>query len=187
MRFFIIFGPPAVGKMTVAKELSSIMGYPYFHNHMSIELGLKYFKWGSPSFRRVDDTIRFTIFEEMAKSGHNGFIFTFAWAVDLESDLQYLKKVTDIFQNSEIYHIELECSLEERLRRNKLPDRLEEKPSKRDTAVSERRLLESDHKYRFNTLKGEFDLSNHLRIDTTDMTPSQVAEQIVKHFQLKDR
>ncbi len=185
MKFLIIFGPPAVGKMTVAKELSLIMGYPYFHNHMSIELGLRYFEWGSPSFKRVDDAIRFTIFEEMAKSDYEGFIFTFAWAVDLESDQQYLRKVKDIFHEWEIYHIELECDLDERLRRNKLPDRLEEKPSKRDTVFSERILLESDQEYRFNTFEGEFDLSNYLRIDTTDMTPSQVAEQIVAHFRLK--
>lgn len=187
MRFFIIFGPPAVGKMTVAKELSSITGFPYFHNHLSIELGLRYFEWGSSSFRRVDNAIRFTIFEEIAKSMYEGFIFTFAWAVDLEDDLLYLKRVKEVFSGSEIYHIELECNLDERLRRNSLPDRLAAKPSKQDVKFSEELLLEHDSKYRFNTKEGEYDLKNYLRIDSTLLTAREVAEQIVKHFELTDK
>jgi len=173
--------------MTVAKELSSITGFPYFHNHLSIELGLRYFEWGSSSFRRVDDAIRFTIFEEIAKSMYEGFIFTFAWAVDLEDDLLYLKRVKEVFSGSEIYHIELECNLDERLRRNSLPDRLAAKPSKQDVKFSEELLLEHDSKYRFNTKEGEYDLKNYLRIDSTLLTAREVAEQIVKHFELTDK
>jgi len=32
-----IVGPPAVGKMTVGRELSSLTGFPFFHNHLTIE------------------------------------------------------------------------------------------------------------------------------------------------------
>ena len=33
----IIFGPPAVGKMTVGSKLSKLTGLKLFHNHMTIE------------------------------------------------------------------------------------------------------------------------------------------------------
>ena len=43
MNFIIIYGPAAVGKMTVGKELSKLTGYKLFHNHMSIEFVLQFF------------------------------------------------------------------------------------------------------------------------------------------------
>ena len=35
MKFVIIFGPPAVGKMTVGYELAKFTGLKVFHNHMT--------------------------------------------------------------------------------------------------------------------------------------------------------
>jgi shikimate kinase len=37
MKFVLIFGPQAVGKMTVGQELAKITGLKLFHNHMTIE------------------------------------------------------------------------------------------------------------------------------------------------------
>ena len=44
----MMFGPPAVGKMAVGRELSTLTGYPLFHNHMSIEPILDVFPWAHP-------------------------------------------------------------------------------------------------------------------------------------------
>ncbi|GAE48204.1 hypothetical protein JCM21738_5289 [Mesobacillus boroniphilus JCM 21738] len=38
MKFVLIFGPQAVGKMTVGHELEKITELKLFHNHMTIEL-----------------------------------------------------------------------------------------------------------------------------------------------------
>ena len=43
MKLIIIFGPPAVGKMTVGYELAKITGLRLFHNHMTIDLVLNFF------------------------------------------------------------------------------------------------------------------------------------------------
>ena len=43
MKFVILFGPLAVGKMTVGQELEKITGLKLFHNHMTIELVLPFF------------------------------------------------------------------------------------------------------------------------------------------------
>jgi shikimate kinase len=37
MHFVLIFGPPAVGKMTVGHEVAQRTGFKLFHNHLSIE------------------------------------------------------------------------------------------------------------------------------------------------------
>ena len=43
MKFVIIVGPHAVGKMTVGQELEKITGLKLFHNHMTIELVSPFF------------------------------------------------------------------------------------------------------------------------------------------------
>jgi len=37
-KLIILFGPPAVGKMTVGKELADLTGLKLFHNHMTYKL-----------------------------------------------------------------------------------------------------------------------------------------------------
>ncbi len=37
MRLVILFGPPAVGKMTVGYELEKLTGLRLFHNHMTVD------------------------------------------------------------------------------------------------------------------------------------------------------
>lgn len=49
-KLLILFGPPAVGKMTVGKELSALTGMKLFHNHMTIELVLPFFEFGTPPY-----------------------------------------------------------------------------------------------------------------------------------------
>lgn len=43
MKFILIFGPQAVGKMTVGHELEKITSMKLFHNHQTIELLYPYF------------------------------------------------------------------------------------------------------------------------------------------------
>ncbi|MBC8077907.1 MAG: hypothetical protein H7Y32_17655, partial [Chloroflexales bacterium] len=50
MDFVLIFGPPAVGKMTVGHELARPTGLKLFHNHMTIDLVLPFFPFGTPPF-----------------------------------------------------------------------------------------------------------------------------------------
>jgi len=50
MKLVFIYGLPAVGKLTVAKKLSKITGFPIFHNHLVIEMISPIFSFGSPGF-----------------------------------------------------------------------------------------------------------------------------------------
>lgn len=38
MKLIFIYGQPAVGKLTVAKELEKITGYKILHNHLFVDL-----------------------------------------------------------------------------------------------------------------------------------------------------
>ena len=62
-----------------------------------------------------------------------GIIFTYIWAFDLQEDWDYIHHVENIFESKggTVYFVELEAELDERLERNKSPNRLEHKPKKR--------------------------------------------------------
>ena len=85
MKLVIIFGPQAMGKMTVGQELEKITKLKLFHNHMTIELVSPFFSYGTPQGKRLVSLFRQEIFEEVAKSDLPGLIFTFVWALDAES------------------------------------------------------------------------------------------------------
>ncbi len=36
MRLVFIYGPPGVGKLTVARELAALTGFKLFHNHLTV-------------------------------------------------------------------------------------------------------------------------------------------------------
>ncbi|MDD6041964.1 MAG: shikimate kinase, partial [Clostridia bacterium] len=71
-----------------------------------------------------------------------------------------------------------------RLERNKTENRLRNKASKRDVALSDRRVMAEDTAYRLVSLPGEIPFENYLRIDNTHLTAQQAARQIQQHFGL---
>ena len=148
----MLFGPPAVGKMTVGYELQRLTGVRLFHNHMAIELALNFFEFGTLEFRHIVQSIRHEVFATVAKSNLPGLTFTFVWNFDNPVATKLTEAVVEIFEavGAEIYYVELFSELEERLRRNSTALRLEQKPSKRDIDASTQRLLANEDK-RLNT------------------------------------
>jgi chloramphenicol 3-O-phosphotransferase len=186
MKLIILFGPQAVGKMTVGQELERITELKLFHNHMTIELVAPFFSYGSESGKRLVNLFRKEIFEEVAKSDLYGLIFTFVWAFDQQSDWDYIREVSGIFesQGGEVYFVELEAEMDERLLRNKSPHRLVHKPTKRNVEWSENELKSTMVTYRLNSNDGEITKENYMRIDNTNMSPEEVAKVIKERFQL---
>jgi hypothetical protein len=186
MKLIIITGSPASGKMTIGQELAKLTDLKLFFNHQSLDLVNQYFDFGTKPFRRLDDTIRFALFEEVAKSDLKGLIFTVVLAFDLQEDIAYLYKVAAIFkaQNTKIGLVELHTDLDERLKRNKTENRLKHKPSKRDLAFSENNLLYFEGKYRMQSQEGDLSGIDILKIENTNLTAAEVAKLIKKHFDL---
>lgn len=181
MHFLVLFGPPAVGKMTVGDEITRLTGIPVFHNHLSIEPVLRFFPFGTPPFGRLVDSFRVSLMEEVAHSDLPGLIFTFVWSLDHKGDEEFVADICKIFEGvgADIALIELRADLEQRLYRNKTDKRLAEKPSKRDTEASDRRILEIEQRHRMYS-DGSIPLGyRHLVIDNTNRTAEDVALEIV--------
>jgi hypothetical protein len=169
--------------MTIGKELEKITEFTLFHNHMTIELLHPFFGFTSETWR-LSDLIRTEMFKAMAASETKGVIFTYVWAFDMAEDWEFVRKTCGIFESNdhEVYFVEVEADMETRIRRNKGPDRLEQKPTKRNIEESERELMESMETHRLNSFEGEIEHKNYLRINNADLEPDKAAELIKGKF-----
>ena len=183
MNLIIVIGSGAVGKMTVSQELMKITDYRLFHNHMMIEPVIDIFgKFNGAVVNKLRDCI----FDEYINSDNEGLIFTYMWAFDMQSDWDYINGLYEKFKatGGNVYFVELVADQAVRIERNKTPNRLENKASKRNIELSENRLLREDSKYRLVSREGEIPYENYIRIDNTYMNPSVAARLIKDHFDL---
>ncbi|WP_044338838.1 AAA family ATPase [Rossellomorea aquimaris] len=186
MKLILLFGPQAVGKMTVGQELEKKTDLKLFHNHMTIELLQPFFGF-SEEMWSICHMMREEIFKAYSKGDEYGMIYTFMWAFNEKGDWEWVEKVTGIFEanGADVYFVELESDLDVRLERNKTPNRLQHKPTKRNIEDSEKRLLESLDSLRLNSYKGEIDREKYLKINNTNLSAEEVAEMVIREFQLE--
>ena len=182
MSLIILIGPPAVGKMTVGQELEKLSGYKLFHNHTAIELVLPYFGYDTREGRGLVSTVRNAFYDAFAVSDQPGFIITYVWAFDVDGEREYIEGVAEKFAAAgrEIFWVELEAGLDERLKRNRTENRLTHKPSKRNLAWSDNNVREMSEEYRLNSLDAEIAHPNYLRLDTNNASATVTAQNIWK-------
>ncbi|MDE1828189.1 MAG: AAA family ATPase [Candidatus Micrarchaeota archaeon] len=78
MKLVVIYGPPAVGKLSVAMELATMTNYKLFHNHVSVDFVKTIFEFGTPTFNRLVNKYRIELLENAARE-QISTIFTSAW------------------------------------------------------------------------------------------------------------
>ena len=185
MDLIIILGSGAVGKMTVGQELMKITDFRLFHNHIAIEPVLELFGRFEAS---LVEKIREDCFEAFLKTDYQGMIFTYMMAFDLPSEWEYIKRVEERFEatGGTVYYVELVADREVRLKRNKTENRLLHKASKRDTVISDDRMTREETKYRLESREGEVPFENYIKIDNTNLEPSEAAKMIKDRFALPD-
>jgi hypothetical protein len=186
MNFIMIFGPQAVGKMTVGQELEKRLGYRLLHNHMTIDLLVPFFGF-SEEMWRLSAHFREEIFRSVAKTDLPGFTFTFLWDFSNQEDWEVVERMCSIFREQQIpiYFVELQANVERRLKRNVTENRLAHKPTKRDIARSEENLLRSMKTGRLQSREGEIYEENYIRIQTDELTAPETADKIVRYFGLE--
>ncbi|MCM3739449.1 shikimate kinase [Oceanobacillus luteolus] len=171
--------------MTVGQELEKITGLKLFHNHMTIDLVAPILGF-TPEMWKLVNNFRMEMFKVVAKSDLDGLIFTFVWAFNLQSDWDYVEQVCEIFETNggTVYFVEHTATLDERIERNKSPNRLEHKPTKRNVEWSEKELKESMKKHRLNSFDGEIKKDKYIKIDNTNLSAKEVAEMIKERFKV---
>lgn len=188
MRLLLIIGPPAVGKMTVGREIALRSSFRLFHNHHTIEPLAEVFGHGTAPFQLLNDEFRRRVIEEAAHHGLD-LIFTFVWNMEDPDDAAAVERLVAPFLGvgGEVAVIELAADLATRLARNRGESRLAAKPTKRDLSWSDddlRRMeshqLNSDPTGGNSTPADTFlDNHRHLRLHTADLSAAQTAEVVL--------
>ena len=186
MQLLVLFGPPAVGKMTVGREIVRQSDFRLFHNHASIEPLLDVFDYGTTPFNRLQTEIRNRVIEEAARAGTN-LVFTYVWALELAEDAAALRAQLGPYLDSgaDVAFVELYADLPTRLERNRTELRLAEKKSKRDLEFSDANVRELD-RFVLSTsptrrTPAEELIAEHrfLRVDNSRLEPAETAAQIL--------
>lgn len=123
---------------------------------------------------------------ELAVKHNVDLIFTYVCAFEMPEEREYLTKLADLFVSNggEFYFVELSADLATRLARNETPYRMERKASKRDVEWSKNNLLKDAKNHRLNSDDGEVWFENHMKIDNTNLSPDEVADMVIKRFDL---
>jgi len=77
MDLLFLHGGAASGKLTTARALEELLGYPVFHNHLVVDMLLPIFPFGSEPFVRLREQFWLAVFSEAAIGGRS-ITFTFA-------------------------------------------------------------------------------------------------------------
>ncbi len=76
MDLVMLYGPPAVGKLTIAQALAERTGLKLFHNHLVLDAITAVFEFRSPTYRRLREGIWLDVFASAAREDIS-LIFTF--------------------------------------------------------------------------------------------------------------
>ena len=176
MNLVFIYGPPAVGKLTVAQELAALTGYKLFHNHLTVDLALAFFDFGTKEFGKYLDDLRMQAFERAAKANLPGVIFTFVFGYPF--DTLFVEDVQAIVEENggSVCYVQLTCPREELERRVVHESRL--RSNKVKTVEKLRELLKR------NDLFTPIPHVASLTIDTQLTAPRDAAQKIIAHYAL---
>lgn len=179
-KLLIIFGPPAVGKLTVARELAKTTDFKIFHNHMIDDVIKNYFPYESPQLNSLSFEFRKRIIEECTKAGMN-LIFTYFWKFDLDRGKRNIDTYKKIVEDNggEVFFAELFAPIKERLKRAADAERHKHKIATGPEAVEE---IEKMHKT--SSMGDFFYKTNYIFIDNSNLAPKEVALQIKDKFDL---
>ena len=172
MRLLFLHGPPAAGKLTIAREVAAITGFRVFHNHVTVDALLSVFEFGSPPFIELRERIWLDVMTEAANTGMSGLIFTFAPEGTVRTN--FVPNLMARLRSAGVvmHFIKLRCpdaEIEKRL----------DAPSRRDS-----QKLRSVELFRSLRDAGAFkypELPADLTIDTSELRPRESARLIVDH------
>ena len=111
MKLIIIYGPPASGKYTIAKEIEKISGYRVFHNHEVIDLCSSVLDKKSPRFWQFARELRTEMLKEAIKQKIKGITITLAYTGESNFIENLIKLVEK--NKGKVYLIKLNCNIKD--------------------------------------------------------------------------
>ncbi len=172
----MLYGPPAVGKLTVARVLAARTGFRVLHNHLLVDLSHALFGYGTEASRVFTRRVRGVSLEAARAEHLPGVILTYVYARDRDAYILGLCDGAEA-QGDDVCLVRLTCEAETLEARVADPART---AFNKLTSVTGLRgkLAELDEPF------GAVDGRESLGLRTDEMTPDEAAERVVRHFGL---
>ena len=174
MHLITLMGPPAVGKHTVGKLVAARANYKLFHNHLTVDLALSLFDYGTEGFFPLMADLRLRCFEAVASSTLRGMVFTCAFAFPGAEEFASKIERIVVRHQGRCDFVRLTCPVEDlenrvggadRQKFGKIADSV-----KLQSAIEEFNLLD--------VLPGK----EALTVNTSEMAPVEACEAICKRL-----
>ncbi|MEK6849208.1 MAG: AAA family ATPase [Nanoarchaeota archaeon] len=176
MKLVSLNGPPGVGKLTVAKELSKLTGYPVLHNHLTLDVIHAFLSFKHPQFWKIVSKFRKHVFKIALTSGIPGIIKTGVYAHGRD-DTEVKRGITQAKKlGAKIYFVWLHCDHKTLHRRIQAPSR------KGTNKINTLKVyLEVNKKH---DLHKPMPFVRSFALDNTHISAKKAALLIVKHYKL---
>jgi hypothetical protein len=179
VRVVYLYGPPGVGKLTVARELVARTGFRLLHNHLTVNLVSTLFPYGTADFTRLLRQFRLVMMEEAAHANIDLVVTNVnTGSADQRAFIRSLIEVVAAGGGTTAF-VQLACQRDVWLTRIASESRqAESKPTDPDLIM---RLFENKDPF------ARLPFEPLLTLDTTQLLPADAAAQIVEHYELPVR
>jgi len=176
MELVFLHGAAASGKLTTARALEVLLGFPVFHNHLVVDALTTVFPFGSEPFVRLREQFWLQVFADAARTDRS-LIFTFAPEATVQ--LGFPARVRDGVESSggRVCFVRLVVSEREQERRIGNEDR------KQFHKLTDHRTLRRLRSHRDGIEQPPVDLE----ITTDTSTAQESAALIVDRFHLRSQ
>jgi chloramphenicol 3-O-phosphotransferase len=174
MNLIFLYGPPATGKLTVAQELSRLLAYPVFHNHLTRDLVRSLYPGKVGEHYDLVETLRRDVFEYCTQHD-TSLIFTYVYGGP-EEDAAIAKMLQPVKENGgTVYFVELTAPHEVIL------DRVANESRRQHRKIVDREKMASLLE---DTMYVSMPYDGILKIDTSVQEPQESAVLIGRNFDL---
>ena len=173
MKVIFLYGPPASGKLTIAKKLAEKTGISLFHNHLTFDLAEVLYEPFTKPFYDYCADLRLDVFVD-AKLANQDLIFTFFYIPP--DDDNFVNQIIHIAGEDNVKFVKIEASSDTLL------DRVENKDRAKYSKINSKSVLTRYLKE--NNWSESIEKTNSLIISTDNLTPDDAVQKIIEEYDL---